>query len=267
MQVIYLDSLFLLNTLADYLLCLCTGRICGLVLRRWRYLAAAVFGGLYAAAVWLPGLRFLDLPAARLGSGLIMGLIAFSGESHPLRCALVLLPVGAAFGGTLWAVSLAGGGGVTLSLRTLGLSFGICWGLLSLLLRAKKLMTERKRVRVRVRFLGRETEFFALVDTGNSLSDPVTGRHVLVAGNRALRPLFREDSVLFEQLPPVELLEALGQTALAGRFRLLPYSNLSGSGLLPVFRPDGLQIDGKENTDILLAVSPNAAGDGFEGIL
>lgn len=267
MQVIYLDSLFLLNVLADYLLCLTAGRLCGLVLRRGRYLLAALFGGLYAAAVWLPGLEVLGLPAARLGSGILIGLIAFSGEREPVKCTLVLLLVAAAFGGALWAVSLSGGGAVTLSLQTLGIGFGICFSLLSLLLRAKKLLTERKRVRVRVRFLGRETEFYALVDTGNSLSDPVTGRRVLIASPHALRPLFGEHSALFETLSPVQLLEALGQTALAGRFRLLPFTNLSGSGLLPVFKADGLQLDGRESAELLLAVSPNAAGDGFEGIL
>ncbi|MBR1456591.1 MAG: sigma-E processing peptidase SpoIIGA, partial [Oscillospiraceae bacterium] len=42
MEVIYIDALFFLNLLADYLLCLSTGRICGLYLRRARYLAAAL---------------------------------------------------------------------------------------------------------------------------------------------------------------------------------------------------------------------------------
>ena len=44
MQVIYVDSLFCLSLLTDYLLCLTAGRLCGLVLRRRRYLAAALLG-------------------------------------------------------------------------------------------------------------------------------------------------------------------------------------------------------------------------------
>ena len=273
MQVIYLDSVFFLNGLADYLLCLCAGRLCGLVLRRWRYAAAALFGALYAVAVFLPGLSFLSLPASRLGAGIMMGLIAFSREQQPLKCALVLLLVGAAFGGALWAVSLSAGGDlragpVALSLPTLLTSFGLCYALLSLLLRARRLLTERRRVLVTLRFLEREAQFYALEDTGNALADPVTGRHVLVAHPHALRPLFGANAALFEELPPVELLEALAsEPTLAGRFRLLPFSNLSGSGLLPVFRPDTLLLDGKRADDLLVAVSKNAGGDGFEGLL
>ena len=272
MQVIYLDAVFFLNGLADYLLCLCAGRLCGLVLRRGRYLAAALFGAVYAVAVFLPGLSFLSLPAARLGAGIIMGLIAFSRERQPLKCALVLLLVGAAFGGALWAVSLSGGGlqagPVALSLPTLLTSFGLIYALLSLLLRARQLLTERKRVLVTVRFLEREAQFYALEDTGNALADPLTGRHVLVAHPHALRPLFGGNTALFEDLPLVELLEALAaDLALAGRFRLLPYSNLSGSGLLPVFRPDALLLDGKLTDDLLVAVSKNAGGEGFEALL
>ena len=273
MRVIYLDSLFLLNLLADYLLCLCAGRLCGLRLRRWRYLAAALLGAAYAAAVYLPGLGFLALPAGRLGAGVGMGLLAFGRERQPLRCTGVLLLVGAAFGGALWAVSLAGGGDGTvgfapLSPGTLMASFGLCYALLSLLLRARRLLTERKRVTVRLRFLGREAVFPALIDTGNALSDPITGRHVMVACPHALRPLFRENSALFEQLPPVELLEALGTVPeLSGRFRLLPCSHLGGESLLPVFRPESLLLDGSAAEDLLVAISPQAAGDGFEALL
>lgn len=37
MDVIYLDSLFGLNLLIDYCLVLVSARVCGVVLRRWRY--------------------------------------------------------------------------------------------------------------------------------------------------------------------------------------------------------------------------------------
>ncbi len=272
MRVIYLDSLFLLNGLADYLLCLSAGRLCGLRLRRGRYLAAALLGAAYAVAVYLPGLGFLSLPAGRLGAGVCIGLLAFGKERQPLRCTGVLLLVGAAFGGALWAVSLAGGDGtggfVPLSLPLLMMSFGLCYALLSLLLRARSLLTERQRVSVRLRFLGREAVFLALRDTGNALSDPLTGRHVLVASPHALRPLFRENAPLFEELPPVELLEALGQLPeFSGRFRLLSCSHLGGESLLPVFRPESLLLDGQPSEDLLVAVSPHAAGDGFEALL
>ena len=55
MTVIYLDELFLLNFVVDYLLLLAAGRLSGEILRRgWLALGAAI-GAAYAAAAVLPG--------------------------------------------------------------------------------------------------------------------------------------------------------------------------------------------------------------------
>ena len=59
MTVVYIDSVFFLNTLMDYLLVLSAGRLAGIPLRRGRYMLAALAGGAYAAAVFLPAYSFL----------------------------------------------------------------------------------------------------------------------------------------------------------------------------------------------------------------
>ena len=46
MDIIYIDRLFLLNLVLDYLIVLCSARLCGIRLRRARYAAAAGFGAL-----------------------------------------------------------------------------------------------------------------------------------------------------------------------------------------------------------------------------
>jgi len=50
-QVVYIDSLFLLNTMMDYLLLIASARLAGEPLRRLRIAVAALLGGGYAAAV------------------------------------------------------------------------------------------------------------------------------------------------------------------------------------------------------------------------
>ena len=62
MTVIYLDSVFVLNALMDYILLLSCARLTGIGLRRGRYLAAAVFGGIGS------------IPGAMIG-GVLLGLI------------------------------------------------------------------------------------------------------------------------------------------------------------------------------------------------
>ncbi len=268
MKILYADLYFFWNLLADYLLCLAAGRLCALRLRRGRYLLAALFGACYALGLLLPLPPVLGAPGARLGAGLLMGLIAFGGEAQPLPCILSLLGVSAAFGGALSALSELSGGGLRLSYRLLLSSFLAIYGFLKLLSRFRSRHLGCPRAEIRLRFLGRETGFSALVDSGNAARDPATGLALLIASPAALAPLFGALAPLLEELPPVELLEALGHVPeLKGRFRLLPYSNLSGSGVLPVFRPESLLLDGERAEDLLIAVSPQAAGDGFEALL
>ena len=268
MQVIYVDSLFFLNLCIDYLLCLVSARVCGLVLKRLRYLLSALIGACYSVAVFLPGLDFLAAPLCK------MGLAAFGGEAKMLRCCAVFLSVSAAFGGAVWAISMAGGGVFSdraylpVNLRVLVLSFALCYGGISLLFRRRAKLMDRRRVQVRLVFLGRESRFMALLDTGNSLSDPVSGKAVMVAGLHALRPVLGQAAEIFSSASPVDALELLSQLPeYAGKFRLIPYSAVGVAGMLPVFTPELLTIDGKEEKELLVAVSPTAVGDGFEAVI
>ena len=260
MPIIYVDRYFLLNLLIDYLLCLLSARVCGLVLRRWRYALAAMIGAAYAVLVLLPDFRFLRRTAGKCAAAALMAAVAYGGEARALRCGAVFLCVSAAFGGALWALSLAGGYPV-FDARVLLLSFALCYAGLELLFRGRAKLPDRPRAEICLALGGRESRFMALIDTGNSLSDPATGASVMLACPHALAPLFPgldlgADPVTLAALP-----------SLAGRFRLIPYSAVGGRGLLPVFRPERLTVGGEERRDLLVAVSPAAQGDGFEGLI
>lgn len=263
MEIIYIDSLFFLNLAADYLLLLAAAGIAGVRLLRGRYLLAALLGAVYSVAVYLPGCGFLAAVYWRIAAGLGMGLIAFGGERRPLRCLASWLAVSAAFGGALWAL-----GGEHMSLRTLMICFALCYGVMRLCFTGKAQLREKRRREVRLRFLGQEAVFFALADSGNELRDPLTGERVLVACPHALRPVFREHAGLFETQDAAALLTRCAEIpTLRGRLHLLPFSTVGGCGLLPVFRPDALLLDGEKTTGLLVGVSPQAAGDGYEGIV
>ncbi len=268
MKILYADLYFFWNLLADYLLCLAAGRLCALRLRRGRYALAALFGASYALALLFPLPPILGAPAARLGAGLLMGLIAFGGEERPLPCMLTLLGVSAAFGGALYALSELGGGSPRLSFRLLLASFLVIYGLIKLFSRLRCRLRGSPRSEIRLRFLAREVSFSALVDSGNAARDPATGLALLIASPAALAPLFGALAPLLEELPPVELLEALSHDALCkGKLRLVPFRSLGGGGLLPVFRPEALWVDGKRREDLLVALSREARGEGFDAIL
>jgi stage II sporulation protein GA (sporulation sigma-E factor processing peptidase) len=111
---------------------------------------------------------------------------------------------------------------------------------------------------------GLETEFTGLLDTGNSLADPITGLPVAVVEWQAL-----------ENLLPAALLQAycqnedvtmnLGEKRIEGdwetRLRIVPYRGIGGTvGMLLAFRPANFMIrqgNFQSQTDkILVAINP-----------
>jgi len=270
MEVIYADSLFILNLIIDYLLCLVSARVCGLYLKRLRYFLAALIGAAYSVLSLLPGFDFLSRGTMKLVSALGMCAVAYGKEQAWLRCSTVFLAVSAAFGGAVWAISAANGmsyfPGVYLpvSLKALVLSFAICYAVISLIFRKKLSSLERRRAEVELHFLGKRACFTALYDSGNSLSDPVSGARVMVVSRRALAdvlsPLPSSDAV--------ELLQLANEVPeLAGKFRLVSYRALGTEGIIAVFRPEALTIDGKAEKELLVGISQEALGDDFEAVI
>ena len=141
MTVIYIDTLFLLNALVDYLLLLAAARLAGEPLRRWRFALGAALGGGYAVAIFLPGLGFLAHPLCRVASAALMLLIAYGGSRRLLRQGVLFIALTCAFGGGVVAIGLLGGTGLSLGngvfysaldLKVVLLSAAVCYGVLTL---------------------------------------------------------------------------------------------------------------------------------------
>jgi stage II sporulation protein GA (sporulation sigma-E factor processing peptidase) len=274
--VIYLDSLFLLNAIVDYLLLLATARLTGAPFSRLRLLAGAAVGAGYAAALFLPGLGWLDHPLCRLCAALVMVLAAFGGQRRLLRALLSFFGLAAAFGGGIYAISLPGGRGLTLSngvfcsvmdLRVILLSAAGCYVLLTLVFRRVGRHTAASgEIRTAVLTLeGRRCAFPVLLDTGNTLTDPATGRPVLVAEGALAAPLFPSGAAPSPQAlsAPACALETLSAGPLRGRLRLLPYQAVGVErGLLLALRLDSLRVGVRDYGKALVALSPNPLTDG-----
>ena len=262
--VIYLDELFLLNFVVDYLLLLAAGRLSGEILRRgWLALGAAI-GAAYAAAAVLPGMGFLLHPLCKLGAAVLALLAGYGKSRRLLRVSLVFFAVSAAFGGGVFALQLLGGRGLTLQngifysamdLRLILLSAAGCYVLITLLFQrtARHSGLRRELVPAVLTLEGRRVALTALVDTGNTLTDPATGRPVMVAEGEKVGALF----------PDGEALERLGRQGWQGRCRLLPYQAVGVEcGMLLALRLDGARVGTEDYGKLLLALSPTRLTDG-----
>ena len=272
MDIIYIDRLFFLNLVLDYLIVLCSARLCGIRLRRARYAAAAGFGALYAALSLLPGLAFLKLWPVKLICGLLMALIAFGGEDKLWRCCLTFFAVSALFGGAVWAISLQNGGNfgsgayIPVSLPVLILSFALIYAVLSFVFRRSVKSADACVSDVEIEFMGNRVFLRCLHDSGNALFDPVSGDNVLIAPAARLAPLFPGCE---DELSGTDCTRLIFLPQLSGKMRLIPYSTVgTSSGMLAAFRPDAVYVDGEQRDDVIVAISPTPlGGDGFDSLI
>lgn len=273
-RIVYIDSLFILNLAVNYLILLATAKIAAVQIRRWRLGLGALFGAVYAVLTVFPSLEFLALPLMRVVSGAAMLLVAFGGARGLLRLAVILFAVSAAFGGVLFAVSLAVGSGtgdgavqLPFSLKILLISFALCYGIFSLVFARLGRNAGGKLLQTQITHQGKSVQLTALLDTGHSLADPLTGGSVLVAEFGAILPLFTpgvrrclegSDAAL-----PIDTVCKLANLPDAPRFYLIPYTAVgTQSSFLPAFRPECVTIEGKAKRGMAIALSPTRVSDG-----
>lgn len=263
----YQDAAFWLqNLILDGWLLWTVGRLMRLPLRSGRLLATSAMGALYASlslTVWSvlagPGMKVL------LGIGLL--LLAFGPQAWRRLLAGLGILLAAAFvlGGTalgllsLVAGRLAPGGPLPLLLSE-GASLVVCTLAVLALERLLGRHTLRERMtEVRIRMGGGTCQVRALVDSGHSLSDPLTRRPVVVVEGKALRSLL-PDAVLQAMADPASLSLEAG-SGWERRLRVVPFHALGqgGGGLLLAFEPDALQVvegDQEVPVDALVGLSP-----------
>lgn len=244
---VYLDLLVLLNFMVDLLLIMGTNRLSGHPMGLKRAVPAAMLGGIYAGACVLPGFSFFGSFLWRLVSLALMSVMAFGLSQNGLRRGVLFVFLSMALGGI--AVGLGRGGFWSLVLSAGGVCF-LC------LVGFRGRVSQQKYIPVTIRYGANRVSLTALVDTGNTLRDPVSGRPVLVvdaAVAARLLPLSRE-----QLAHPVETLA----TAKLQGLRLIPYSAVGQSaGLLLGIRADSVEVEGK-NMEYIVAFAPQNLGHG-----
>ena len=275
MTVVYIDSVFTLNALMDYLLLLVTARLAGIPLRRGRYLLAALAGGAYAAAVFAPGAGFLAQGAPKAAAGAVLALIAYGGEARLGRLTAVFFGLSCGLAGCVLALGTLLGRAVPavngvlytdVDARVLLIAASGGYLVLTVGFRAAaRHAVAGRRLPLRLCVEGRVLAMTALWDTGNGLREPGSGRPVLVLApgtlDGALPPGVRSLLTPEGLRHPAELVEPLMAALPALRPRLLPYRAVgTAGGLLLAVRTEWAEIGGVRYQGLLAALAPEALG-------
>ncbi len=275
MTVVYLDSYLLINFILNFLLLLACGKLAGEPRVKWRMALGALIGAGYGALTFFPAFGFTLHPAYKVGIALVMLLIAFGKTRRLLRISAIFLGLSCAFCGGILAIEFLKGAsymkdGVVysaLDVKGLLISAAFCYGILALFFPRAGLhhVREQELRPITLRLGARKVDLTALLDSGNTLLDPVSGRQVLVAEGARLKELFppgwQVDKRAMEA--PILAIERLTHTAGPSVFRLLPYRAVGvDCGMLLALRVDLMEMGGETYRGQLVALSPTPLSDG-----
>ena len=263
--VVYVDQVFIGNLIMNYVILWAAGRLGQVSPRFPRLLLAAGVGSIYSLLSFFSSVGWLyNLPAKVLMS-LAMVLIAFAPLSWRVLagCFSFFYLASFSLGGMVFGFTyllhsnpvIAGQAG-----RVTSIAGRYFWAVVLLALCffwavyvtggwffRKKGGLNRFQVSLGISIYGRSVKVSALVDTGNSLMDPLTGEPVIVVEYSALKAILPSVvKVFFEKkdLDYTSLLTALEGTPWAARFRVIPFHSLGVEhGLLVGIRPDEVEID------------------------
>lgn len=264
MQVIYADTLFVINLVINYLILLSSAKLCALQISRVRLGISAAVGGVYSVLTLI--YPFCQQPVIKIAVGIFMVICAFGNKKHLLKIIITFFCISAAFAGIIYGLTLMTGeaaavnGYIFISFRMLIFSFGISYFIISVIFK-RTAGVNSEIVNISVLFNGRKACFNALIDTGHSLTDPVTGSSVIITNIEAIRPLFKNNILNSLEKPAAVALSELEKCTCP--FRLIPYSTIGViNGMLIAFKPDMVYVNKKKKNGHLVAISPTDISDG-----
>ena len=251
-MVVYLDMVVLLNFLVDGLLLVGANRLCGYPNSYRRCALAALLGGGYGGLCMLPAFQFMGSTLWRILMLGVMSVIAYGWCLSAVRRGTVFVLLSMALGGM--AMGLGNGNMVSLLMAAAGLLFLCVLGI-------RIPLGGRKFQPVELSLQGKKMRLTALIDTGNTLRDPVTGGSVLVVGMDVGDQLGISRELMRD---PVT---ALLRNPLPGA-RLIPYRAVGTSGgMLLLLRFDEVRLNGHVISP-MVAFSPEEIGkaEGYQAL-
>ena len=267
-MIVYVDVLLIVNFMVNFILLRLTAQFSGELFSGKRAACGAFAGALSALIVFFPDPPFLGLAALRLGVSFVMVLIAFGvGKDRALpKLTMLLCLISCLFSGMMLAVSIIfeqdmmsvyhGVLYFDIGLPALLMSVTAAYflsKLLSMLLWGRNPQGSQCRATI-VTTRGSCT-VSALIDTGNSLTEPFSGDPVLVCEKEALKGVL-----------PMAMEKRGPNVPLPVGCRLVPYRTVGGKGVLEAFRPLCVRIESGQNIyrceRVYVAVSCDPIGAG-----
>ena len=261
-MVVYAEYVFLENFIMNYIILSLTAKFGKTLTSKLKLILASSIGALYAFVIFFPSLHFMFSIFMKIACSMLIIVLAFTPyrfkEFFKLTGIFYLITL--VFGGAGFALfyftSFNGivSNGVfyitNISVKIIMLAGGLgyilinfCWSYIQ-----KQLSKDKVYMTLKIEMGGDVVELMGMVDTGNSLTDPITRYPVIIVEYDAILQLFPDNlKEVFRgsKFPNFnEIALVINDTLWMTRLRVIPYEALgTENGMLVGFKPDSVYIE------------------------
>ncbi|MDW7674394.1 MAG: sigma-E processing peptidase SpoIIGA [Bacillota bacterium] len=255
-MVLYLDLLFVLNFFMNLTILSTAGLLLGLKISISRLCLAAILGAGYVLLATTTEIEWMFTFLPTIIISIVLSLISVGNlkRNIVIKYLLCMYFVAFALGGVILSISNmfidASVNTVLGNLPQIN-SFSLFLGVIVIILIIKPLKnwlmglltTRNFLLTVIINLDGRESKVTGLIDTGNHLTDPITGNPVIVVESTALRELLPEKFADImgenENLDLNKVADLFGTDLWGKRLRVIPFSSVGKEfGIMIGFKPD-----------------------------
>lgn len=267
-MTVYADILILINTYVNFFILLATSALLRLKRPFWSLLIGAVAGGLCSLVILIPQRSELLSCLAQLiiASLVVLLSFGFSDFRTVVKRLALFFAASFIFSGCVYCYSLAfkpdkliiNNSVIYFDISALELI--IASAVIYLLVIIVRIINggyckkERQTVELVLNYRGKTVEYTCLLDTGNMLRDSFTDTPVAVV-----------DSDLSQKLG-IDFSNPDSEQIREHKIRFIPFGTVAEKGLMPVFRPDKITVNGKEANNLLIGVSSHKFGGEYNAV-
>lgn len=250
-MIIYVDVLVALNTLITYILLVAERVILKIPTNKWAIMFSSLIGGFASLVILCDDGGIVLSCIYKLLTGVLISGIGFLPKTLKafLKAYLSFVGISFLFGGAIYALEITShpkniffcNGNVYFDM-SISYLVGCVLCVYGVFLLSDYLITKHSvkggKCQLEITFNNNSVSLIALIDTGNTLTDGLSGRPVIVAEISAISSLFTREELLFlkgenfENVP-----ESMNK-----KFRLIPCRVVTGDSLLKAFLPSEVKI-------------------------
>ncbi|MBZ2173682.1 sigma-E processing peptidase SpoIIGA [Schnuerera sp. xch1] len=289
---VYAEYILMENIIINFIILYVTKTITRTKTSKLRFFIASLIGSIYTLVIFFPSLQFMGKLIIKISISVFMIIVAFNPEklNKFLKQVSTFYMVSFVFAGTTIGIFYLGENYITARfsfndfqelVKFLVIGIGLAIILIRYILKYHqvKMSKDNFLTNIIISLNNKKVNLVALIDTGNSLKEPISQLPVIIAEYNALKSILPKSlQKIYSNKKEFDLdliAKVMDDISDEIKLRLIPFKSLGNdNGILIGFKPDSIKVNLKDETrklteDIIVAIYNDklAQDEHYNGLL